>query len=74
MNDKLAAELAMDLLSADKTTLALKRARGVAMPPQKMPPKPTLPQKALRTPAGRVAPGVVSSNMLAPENQNALAE
>ena len=74
VDEELAAELAMDLLSADKITLALQKARKLAMPPQKMPPKPSAAQKAVRSPAGRVAPGVVTSNMLAPENQNALAE
>lgn len=70
LDDKLAAELAMDLLSADKTTLALQRAKGVTMPRQTLPPKPS----PLRSPAARVAPGVAVSNMLAPSNQNALAE
>lgn len=66
LNEKLATQIAMELLSADKTTLALQRAKRLAGP-QPRGARPVRPTTA-------VAPGVIGSNALAPESQNALAE
>jgi hypothetical protein len=66
LNEKLASQIAMELLSADKTTLALQRAERLARPL----PKGARPVR----PATAVAPGVIGANALAPESQNALAE
>lgn len=67
LDEKLAVQMARELLSADQTTLMLMRAEQLA---QKRAPRPKR-----RVPAGvAAAPGVIGANALAPESQNALAE
>lgn len=67
LDEKLATQIARELLSADQTTLALQRAEQLA--------RRRAPRPKRRVPAGAaVAPGVIGSNALAPTSNNNLAE